>query len=463
MTRFRILVRLFRAILLFGFAIKFSRCAGARSWKQAQGSTAYGSIVGSLINSKSYQKYIRPDIENGPVNVNVALSVTSLDKISDSDMVYTITFTLYQSWIDSRLNITKRFANLPLPQVLTMAGSFSDKIWVPDTYIVNSEKSFIHDVTSKNGLIQLDRQGTVTYVLRITSKVSCPMKLRKYPLDKQVCKFRLASWSFTDKDLKYNLNKKDSCDNEEGAVAGMEDLVLQMFTMDRCSVYLSSHSSALGNYSELVLEFKLKRNIFFFGLQTYIPSIFLVILSWVSFWINHTSVPARVCLGVTSMLAMTTLMVGVYSTGPRSISYVKAIDIYVCSCFILVFAALLQYILVHGYSRKAEKLKKTSSKHPITAVGDWEKTILLNANKEKCSANESKIDLHLRLNKKDSSIRKETFGKDMNLEQIKENDNLVEVWFRRAEKFDERCRWVFPLLFVVINVIYWCIYLNMAD
>ena len=54
----------------------------------------------------------------------------------------------------------------------------------------------------------------------------------------------------------------------------------------------------LGNYPKLVLHFALRRNVLFFILETYVPSTLLVVLSWVSFWISQSSVPARTCIGL---------------------------------------------------------------------------------------------------------------------------------------------------------------------
>ena len=52
-----------------------------------------------------------------------------------------------------------------------------------------------------------------------------------------------------------------------------------------------------GDYQRLSLNFKLQRNIGYFIFQTYLPSILIVMLSWVSFWINHEATSARVALG----------------------------------------------------------------------------------------------------------------------------------------------------------------------
>ncbi|TRZ03399.1 hypothetical protein DNTS_010186 [Danionella cerebrum] len=54
---------------------------------------------------------------------------------------------------------------------------------------------------------------------------------------------------------------------------------------------------AIGWYNRLFINFTLRRHIFFFLLQTYFPATLMVMLSWVSFWIDRRAVPARVPLG----------------------------------------------------------------------------------------------------------------------------------------------------------------------
>ncbi|XP_033937112.1 gamma-aminobutyric acid receptor subunit beta-3 [Pseudochaenichthys georgianus] len=99
-------------------------------------------------------------------------------------------------------------------------------------------------------------------------------------------------------------------------------------------------------YPRLSLSFKLKRNIGYFILQTYMPSILITILSWVSFWINYDASAARVALGITTVLTMTTINTHLRETLPK-IPYVKAIDMYLMGCFVFVFLALLEYAFVN--------------------------------------------------------------------------------------------------------------------
>ncbi|VDM83624.1 unnamed protein product [Strongylus vulgaris] len=100
------------------------------------------------------------------------------------------------------------------------------------------------------------------------------------------------------------------------------------------------------SYQRLSLVFQLQRSVGYFIFQTYLPCVLIVMLSWVSFWINHEATSARVALGITTVLTMTTISTGVRQSLPR-ISYVKSIDVYLVMCFVFVFAALLEYAAVN--------------------------------------------------------------------------------------------------------------------
>ena len=91
--------------------------------------------------------------------------------------------------------------------------------------------------------------------------------------------------------------------------------------------------------------FKMKRRIGYFLIDTYVPSTIIVIISWISFWINPDTAPARVALGITTVLTMTTLISSARASLPK-VSYVKAIDWYLLMCLIFVFGSILEYTFV---------------------------------------------------------------------------------------------------------------------
>ena len=65
--------------------------------------------------------------------------------------------------------------------------------------------------------------------------------------------------------------------------------------------------------------FFLERNITYYVVQMYIPSILIVMLSWISFWLTVNSVPGRISLGVLTVLTMTTQSSSVNASLPRSV------------------------------------------------------------------------------------------------------------------------------------------------
>ena len=78
-----------------------------------------------------------------------------------------------------------------------------------------------------------------------------------------------------------------------------------------------------GAYPCLEFRFILQRDLGYFLIQVYVPSILIVILSWVSFWINVDASPARVSIGLLTVLTTTTMSSGARATLPR-VSYIKA-------------------------------------------------------------------------------------------------------------------------------------------
>ena len=79
-----------------------------------------------------------------------------------------------------------------------------------------------------------------------------------------------------------------------------------------------------GTFPCLMVTFDMRRQFGFYLLQTYTPCTLLVILSWLSFWINKEAVPARITLGVTTVLAMATSLSN-SSGAAMNVSYAKAL------------------------------------------------------------------------------------------------------------------------------------------
>ncbi|XP_007249169.3 gamma-aminobutyric acid receptor subunit beta-3 isoform X1 [Astyanax mexicanus] len=300
---------------------------------------------------KGYDIRLRPDFGGAPVAVGMSIDVASIDMVSEVNMDYTLTMYFQQYWRDKRL----AYAGIPLN--LTLDNRVADQLWVPDTYFLNDKKSFVHGVTVKNRMIRLHPDGTVLYGLRITTTAACMMDLRRYPLDEQNCTLEIESYGYTTDDIEFYWKGGDN------AVTGVSRIELPQFSIVDYKLVSRNVVFSTGAYPRLSLSFKLKRNIGYFILQTYMPSILITILSWVSFWINYDASAARVALGITTVLTMTTINTHLRETLPK-IPYVKAIDMYLMGCFVFVFLALLEYAFVNYifFGRGPQMQKKLAEK-----------------------------------------------------------------------------------------------------
>lgn len=112
------------------------------------------------------------------------------------------------------------------------------------------------------------------------------------------------------------------------------------------TVSFSNFFIFLGEYTYLYANFTFVRRISGSIFNVYVPSALVVFLSWISFWLDIEAIPARITLGVTSLLTLSTQVAQAHSHLP-SISYLTAMDVWLFACLIMVFSSLLEFALAY--------------------------------------------------------------------------------------------------------------------
>lgn len=105
-----------------------------------------------------------------------------------------------------------------------------------------------------------------------------------------------------------------------------------------------SHSSLRSLRSWVMRKLQLIQG-FLFDFQ-----LVLVILSWVSFWLNREATADRISLGITTVLTMTFLGLESRTDLPK-VSYPTALDFFVFISFAFIFATILQFAIVHYFTK----------------------------------------------------------------------------------------------------------------
>nr|XP_005594298.1 PREDICTED: glycine receptor subunit alpha-4 isoform X2 [Macaca fascicularis] len=344
--------------------------------------------------TSGYDARIRPNFKGPPVNVTCNIFINSFGSVTETTMDYRVNVFLRQQWNDPRLS----YREYP-DDSLDLDPSMLDSIWKPDLFFANEKGANFHEVTTDNKLLRIFKNGNVLYSIRLTLILSCPMDLKNFPMDIQTCTMQLESWKFT------------------------------------C----------------IEVKFHLERQMGYYLIQMYIPSLLIVILSWVSFWINMDAAPARVGLGITTVLTMTTQSSGSRASLPK-VSYVKAIDIWMAVCLLFVFAALLEYAAVNFVSRQHKEFIRLRRRQRRQRM-------------EEDIIQESRFYFHGYglghcLQARDGGPMEGSgiYSTQPPAPLLREGETMRKLYVDRAKRIDTISRAVFPFTFLIFNIFYWVVY-----
>uniref|UniRef100_A0A3B4B4M3 GABA(C) receptor n=1 Tax=Periophthalmus magnuspinnatus TaxID=409849 RepID=A0A3B4B4M3_9GOBI len=407
---------------------------------------AWGTKSEHLLRINDHDFTMRPGFGGPAVPVGVDVQVESLDAISEVDMDFTMTLYLRHYWKDERLSFHSNHN-----QSMTFDGRLVKKIWVPDMFFVHSKKSFTHDTTTDNVMLRVYPDGKVLYSLRVTVTAMCSMDLSRFPLDTQTCSLEIESCAYTPICSCTDTYTIDPLKYYE-KISLSQFLIQEFHTTTKLAFY-----SSTGWYNRLYINFTLRRHIFFFLLQTYFPATLMVMLSWVSFWIDRRAVPARVPLGITTVLTMSTIITGVNASMPR-VSYIKAVDIYLWISFVFVFLSVIEYAAVNYLSTLQERRERKLRERLPCTCGLAHPGIL--------SSSYSEVDAnttgHYGL-PEENGVKRE----QMLVQLAMENDQVTghvgssaynSMWID-THAIDKYSRIVFPASYIIFNVVYWSIYM----
>uniref|UniRef100_A0A0K0E2M7 Glutamate-gated chloride channel subunit beta n=1 Tax=Strongyloides stercoralis TaxID=6248 RepID=A0A0K0E2M7_STRER len=319
-----------------------------------------------------YDKRVRPpaypngDTTSGPVKVYVNMMIRMISNIDVVNMEYSMQITFRERWIDTRLAYDKYFTS-DMPEFITVPH-VKNSLWRPDSFFSTEKVAHGHTIDTENMFLRIYANGMVYYSVRLSLILSCSMYLQMYPLDTQFCDLDMASYAHTASDIIY------IWDNTTGSPIQFKkgvDNSLPNFILVNHSVNTDcTHVTNTGSYSCIRLRLELTRQFSYYLIQLYGPTTMIVIVSWVSFWIDMHSTAGRVGLGITTLLTMTTLQSSINAKLPP-VSYVKVVDVWLGACQTFVFGALIEYAFVSYQDNilQAKKVKQETIRKGLNRLG----------------------------------------------------------------------------------------------
>ncbi|CAD6188244.1 unnamed protein product [Caenorhabditis auriculariae] len=461
-----------RALLWVQFCLFYaipSVTSGGTERKCSRNSINLGKLIDTLLND--YDVHLLPQSEG--VNVTIELHVQGVSGISEITGDFSLDVMYSEIWQDPRL----AFKHLNVCATnITLKSDFRKKIWTPDTCIINSKSSSIHSSPSENTFVILYENGLVWSNFRLNVKTPCSVNLKMFPFDSLSCEIVLESYSFNTDEVRLMWH--------DVPITMMEKVELPDFDLIGWSTDHQRLEYPNGIWDRAKVKFTFARRYGFYLFQSYFPTSLTVISSWVGFFFDVRSVSARITLGVSSLLALTFQFGNVLRHLPR-VSYIKCLDVWMIFSVIFIFCTLVELAIVCQLNRW-ERERQIGSK----VLGHWLNQIRKTRKSESKTETVRKRLLPLRTSEEKPPPNTLNINKSpANLSnvqlQVPENESYT---YRKSESFThriqrivysicppdrdwtitsvqvDRCSMImFPLSFLVFNIIYWSIYFTKMD
>ncbi|XP_023317111.1 glutamate-gated chloride channel isoform X2 [Trichogramma pretiosum] len=352
--------------------------------------------IGLLHKNKNQYKYhytphqhLRTHLR-GTLTVNVSVLLLSLASPDESSLKYEVEFLLQQQWYDPRL----RYSNRSRYEFLNAIHHHND-IWLPDTYFI-MHGDFKDPLIPVHFALRIYRNGTVNYLMRRHLILSCQGRLNIFPFDDPLCSFAIESISYEQTAITYVWKNDEDTLRKSPSLTTLNAYLIQNQTItcpikaswrangqlivvdyedefddfgdSKCSL-CQRRFEEQGNYSCLKVDLIFTRDRAFYFTTVFIPGVILVTSSFITFWLEWNAVPARVMIGVTTMLNFFTTSNGFRSTLPV-VSNLTAMNVWdgVCMCFI--YASLLEFVCVNyvGRKRPLHNVVYRPGENPVTQL-----------------------------------------------------------------------------------------------
>ncbi|MFH4980262.1 hypothetical protein AB6A40_006971 [Gnathostoma spinigerum] len=314
-------------------------------------------------------------------------------------------------------------------------------------------------------------------------------------MDRVVCKAVFESYSFNVGKVRLHW-KRHGVPVEVVGETSLPDFHMTNFVYEKATFEYPA-----GIWDQLNIQFYYRRSYGFYILQIYLPTYCMVLISWISFWLDCRSLPARVTLGVSSLMALTLQYSNVARSLPK-VSYVKGLDCFMFGCVGYIFLSIVELAIVNTLEKsndrrkRRKKLKSDEDEEPYKRYR-FRNSFLVRPSKTNgvrlrsttCCYDASSELVHSDVSPvrdvnnmeyaepRISSASYNTYGMDntgsdgtdqllmyVRPVRLSSTSNKMNYKIRRTsctwtgEDIDELCRKLFPMSFALCNLVYWLYY-----
>jgi hypothetical protein len=284
----------------------------------------------------------RPDEWKGPTKVKFFVFVLDVDDVDDAAQNFTTNFYVRLRWHDDRLvNQHDSPRQVPL-----------EEVWNPQVLLANRVGLVSRSLPE---VVQVFPDGNVVYQQRYTGKLSQPLKLSEFPMDKHTFTIQFVAAGYTADELEF------IPDETKSSVVG-GGIADELSIPDWELIKFEAASSPYQPIPEIssagfVFRFEARRYITYYLWQIVLPLTVVVFMSWVAFWINRHEVGVRIGVATSSILTLIAHRFVLANLLPR-LPYMTRLDYFTVGSTLLVFMALIVVVMTSFLAKKDHHDKK---------------------------------------------------------------------------------------------------------
>jgi len=297
-----------------------------------------------LTHKNRYDKRVKPPLQQ--INVNISVMLLSLSSPDESSLHYEVEFLMHQKWVDTRLAHTHTNGHRHL-----YALSHHEHVWKPDMFLI--KHGTYKTINPTEVSLKIFPNGTIHYTMRRHLVLNCEGDLPIFPFDSPMCDFNIESISNTRDQMSFHWVGPNAVDEDgEAGSMGLSPVLKNhnAYLIHNETLYCDEGEEWRGDYSCLKVRLHFTRDKWFYYTTVFMPGLILVTSSFVTFWIEWNAEPARVTLGVTTMLNFFTTSNKFRSKLPV-VSNLTAMNMWDGVCMFFIYASFIEFILVNYLAR----------------------------------------------------------------------------------------------------------------
>ena len=359
-------MRTFRLVLVLTLA------SSARAYNCTGKPTTYGDI---LVDWSSIDISSRPGIAarslegDSPPNVAppddiyVSLQINRLAAVSTQAQTFTVEVWLRTIWLDERLAFDDEC--LPLSDFggsMGLTAKYLDRIWTPDLFSPSEAQA----PKVLGSAVWVWPHGKVWWLRKMLWTLNCDMDFTHMPRDAHNCTFVVAG--FAHESTEISLQFPDGTQPEPVVLSGPIKPVCMSgaggsvefsITSIEATRIVDASQSTKPN-SQLVYHIQLTRGNTYYMRYVVMPTVLVVVVTWLSFWISRAAVPARIAMVIIAFLTLSGMINSALSTLPKLNGAVWLLSLQQVSLF-FVFTAILEFAGANYLGRLQARVVKATT------------------------------------------------------------------------------------------------------